>query len=186
TNVTNGQAGSITVNNGVGILISNLSPTAITTGASTISGQVVNQGTITAKTGIQVVGSAITGGITNSGSITGTHAAIDLTGESAATTVNQTAGTINGNILLSPLGDTVNVTGGTLSNIIGPGSSGTVNFAPSSGSFSYAGTISGVSAVNINSGIVTFTSANTYGGATNVNAGGTLVASHATAGIIDV
>jgi len=174
TNVTNGPAGSITVNKGVGILVSNLSPTGITTGASTISGQVVNQGTIAAKTGIKVVGSTISGGIFNTGSIMGTTAAIDLTAEATATTVNQAAGTISGNILLSGLGDIVNITGGTLSNIVGPGSSGTVNFAPSSGSFTYASTISGVAAVNINSGLVSFTGTNTYTGVTNVNGGATL------------
>ena len=156
TDVTNGQNGIINVTKGVGILVSNVSPTLLTTGATTISGKVFSQGTITAKTGIQVVGSTITGGISNTGNITGATAAIDLTAEAGATTINQQAGTITGNILLSTLADTVNVTGGAINgNIVGQGSSNTVNFTLGAGNtFTYANSITGVNAVNVNSGTV--------------------------------
>ena len=96
----------------------------------------------------------MTGGITNIGNITGSSAAIDLTGEGAATMINQQGGTITGAILLSGLGDTVNVTGGAIAgNITGTGASGTVNFALGAGNtFTYSNAISGVAAVNVNSG----------------------------------
>src|SRR5262249_27995853 len=76
--VTNSQTGTIQVTKGVGILVTNVTPTFHGVGATTISGRVINQGTIAAKTGIQVIGSTIAGGIINTGNITGTRAAIDL------------------------------------------------------------------------------------------------------------
>src|SRR5580704_19416112 len=123
--------------------------------SSTVTGSISNTGTITAATGIKVAGgSTVTGGITNSGNITGSTSAIDVSGEGATTTINQQAGTIGGAILLSSLGDTVNVTGGVINgNITGTGSSGTVNFALGGGNiFTYTNAITGVSAVNVNSG----------------------------------
>jgi uncharacterized protein with beta-barrel porin domain len=170
--VTNTTAGNIQVGNGVGILVTNVTPAG--TGPTTISGQVVNQGNIFAKTGIQIVGSTITGGIINTGNITGTTTAIDLVKEATATTFTQAGGSITGDILLSPLGDTVNITGGAIAgNIKGTGT-GTVNFAPVVGVFSYDNVISGVGAVNVNSGFVALSGTNTYTGVTNVNGGGVL------------
>jgi uncharacterized protein with beta-barrel porin domain len=161
--------GTITAK-GAGILVGS---TAQAAGASSVTGGVTNSGSITGKTGILVNGHAtVAGGITNTGSITGTSAAIDLTGEGAASVINQQAGTITGNILLSALADTVNITGGSISgNIVGQGSSNTVNFALGAGTFTYAGIISGVNAVNLNSGTVSLTGTNTYAGATTVNGG---------------
>jgi uncharacterized protein with beta-barrel porin domain len=166
--VTN-NGGTITAKN-VGILVGS---TAQASGASSITGGVTNSGTISGKTGILVTGGAtVAGGITNSGSLTGTTAAIDLTGEGAATTINQQAGTITGNILLSALADTVNITGGAISgNIVGQGSTNTVNFALGAGTFTYSNVISGVNAVNVNSGTVQLTGTNTYTGTTTVNGG---------------
>jgi uncharacterized protein with beta-barrel porin domain len=154
-NITNSAAGHINVAAGIGIYLTS----STTPGGTSIGGGIVNQGSISAKTGIVVGGlSTVTGGITNTGNITGSGGtAIDLItsfgGEGAATTINQEAGTITGNILLSSLGDTVNVTGGAIAgNIVGTGASGTVNFALGAGTFSYANAISGVAAVNVNSG----------------------------------
>src|SRR3984957_8451580 len=171
-NITNTSTGQINAQT-VGILIN-----ASGFGGATITGGVLNQGSITAVTGIMVSGGAtVAGGITNSGSITGTGGtAIDVTGEGAAMTINQQAGTITGNILLSALADTVNITGGALSgNIVGQGSSNTVNFAPGAGNtFTYANAITGVNAVNVNSGILNLTGsiASTL---TTVNSGGELM-----------
>jgi len=170
--VTN-NGGTITAK-GVGILVGS---TAQAAGASSITGGVTNSGTISGKTGILVNGGAtVAGGITNSGRISGTSAAIDLTGEGAASVINQQAGTITGNILLSVLADTVNVTGGAISgNIVGQGTTNTVNFALGAGNtFTYSNAISGVNAVNVNSGILNLTGsiASTL---TTVNSGGELM-----------
>jgi len=176
--VTNTSTGVINSANGVGILISNQTPIRLAGTVSTLTGGITNQGSITAKTGIVIGGaSTVSGGITNSGNISGTGGtAIDLAtvngGEGAATTINQQGGTITGNILLSTFADTVNITGGAISgNIVGQGSSNTVNFALGAGTFTYSNTISGVHAVNVNSGTVSLTGTNTYTGATTVNGG---------------
>jgi hypothetical protein len=156
-----------------GVNLIGASPSAVT-----IPGGILNSGSIVASTGILVGGgSDISGGITNSGSITGSRAAIDVTGEGAATTINQAGGTINGPILLSALGDTVNISGGTVAgNIVGPGASGTINFALGAGNtFTYAAPFgfSGVNQVNINSGSVVLDGVNSAS-AIAVNSGGTL------------
>jgi uncharacterized protein with beta-barrel porin domain len=174
--VVNTATGNIKATQGAGILLTNTTPSTVNAGASSISGGIVNQGTITAKTGIMVTAlGTVAGGISNSGSITGSRAAIDVTGEGMATTINQQAGTISGAILLSTLADTVNITGGTISgDIVGQGSSNTVNFAPGAGNtFTYSNAISGVNAVNVNSGILDLTGsiASTL---TTVNSGGVL------------
>ena len=172
-NVTNAVGGNITANQGAGILLTNTTPSTVNAGPASVGGSIINQGTISAKTGIMVTGgSTVAGGITNSGNISGSRAAIDLTGEGAAMTINQQGGTITGAILLSALADTVNITGGAISgNIVGQGSSNTVNFALGAGTFTYSNTISGVHAVNVNSGTVSLTGTNTYTGVTNVNGG---------------
>ncbi len=180
--IANTSTGAIKSANGVGILVSNQTPIRLSGFASTLTGGLTNQGSITAKTGIVVGGSStVVGGITNSGTITGTGGtAIDLAtvngGEGAATTINQQAGTITGNILLSALADTVNITGGSIAgNIVGQGTTNTVNFAPGAGNtFTYSNAISGVNAVNVNSGILNLTGsiASTL---TTVNSGGELM-----------
>jgi uncharacterized protein with beta-barrel porin domain len=179
--IANTSTGAINSANGVGILVTNQTPIRLSGFASTLTGGIINQGSITAKTGIVVGGaSTVTGGITNSGSISGTGGtAIDLAtvngGEGAATTINQQGGTITGKILLSALADTVNVTGGAIvGDIVGQGTSDTVNFALGAGNvFTYSNAITGVNAVNVNSGILNLTGsiASTL---TTVNAGGEL------------
>src|SRR5215831_1858807 len=97
-------------------LISAGGPAIFLDGGHAITGSINNSGTITGNTGIFARGGFIQGGITNTGNITaisGTPRAIDLLFEGAATTINQRAGTITGDIRLSPLGDTLNITGGT-------------------------------------------------------------------------
>ena len=156
--ITNATGGVIHAANAAGILITNATPGGSQpAGAASVSGSVVNQGTITAATGIMVTGGSTVGGISNTGSLTGTTAAIDVTGEGAATTISQGGGTISGNILLSALGDTVNVTGGMINgNIIGQGADNNFNFALGAGTFTYAAPFgfSGINQVNINSGTV--------------------------------
>src|SRR5262249_41702734 len=149
---------------------------------TTMQGGITNSGTISASVfnaGILVLsGSAIQGGITNTGDLTGVTAAIDVRGERAATTINQRAGTIRGDILRSTTGlnDTVNVTGGTINgNIVGQGA-GTVNFAPGAGNtFTYAASFgfSNVNQVNVNSGTVLLNGDNNSANAVAVNSGGT-------------
>ena len=100
---------------------------AVTTGTvvSGVSGAagISNTGTISAtgKTaiGIQLqANSTITGGITNTGTITGATAAIDLSQATVATTITQQGGALNGNVNLSPNGDTFNFTGGVLNGTL--------------------------------------------------------------------
>ncbi len=194
--ITNAASGTITATKGAGILLSNTGTVTFTSGVaytvnggpSSVAGGIANLGSINAKTGIMVTGgSAVAGGITNSGNITGSRAAIDLTGEGLATTVNQMAGTITGNILLSGLGDTVNVTGGAISgNITATGASGTVNFALGSGNtFSYANAISGVAAVNVNSGTL-FDNSSITATTVSVNGGALAPGQPGTAGTLNV
>jgi uncharacterized protein YhjY with autotransporter beta-barrel domain len=191
--------GAITGNNGisagapspngvstfVGGITNNGSVTASSIGIRLVNvpnfiGDVVNNGSLVAATGIQVLGGvtfAAGNAIINSGTITGSTSAIDLTGESAPMTIDQRAGVITGPILLSALGDTVNVTGGTINgNIVGPGASGTINFSPGAGNtFTYAATFgfSGVAQANFNSGTVLLNGVNSASAAA-VNSGGTL------------
>src|SRR5262249_45964955 len=133
---------------------------------TTMQGGITNSGTISgggsgfSNVGILVLsGSAIQGGITNTGDLTCVAAAIDVRKESARTRINQRAGTLTGNILLSTTGlnDTVNVTGGTINgNIVGQGA-GTVNFElPAGNTFTYAAPFgfSNIAEANINSGTV--------------------------------
>ena len=128
---------------------------------STFSGGITNSGTITAgQTGIRVLGGAtFSGAIANTGNITGTTAAIDVSAAPNAMTIDQIAGTITGAIKLSPFADMLNISGGVINgNIVGLGSSDSVNFVLGTGGmFTYANTISGVSAVNVNSGTVLLT-----------------------------
>jgi hypothetical protein len=156
--ITNSSTISVSGGNiNVGISVAKSSGANFAPPSSSIAGGIVNQGTITAGTGILVSGgSTVTGGITNSGNLTGIHAAIDLTGEGSATMISQTAGTITGAIKLSANADILTVTGGAIAgNIVGEGSSDTVDFALGAGNtFSYSNTISGVNAVNANTGTV--------------------------------
>jgi len=161
TGIANSATGTIAATNGAGILLSNTGKflfsagTAFTSsgGPSSVKGGISNQGTIVAKTGIMVTGGSTVDAISNSGTITASRAAIDVSGEGAATTINQQGGTINGAILLSTLGDTVNVSGGAINgNITGQAFTGTVNFGLGTGTFAYSDAITNVSAINVNSG----------------------------------
>jgi uncharacterized protein with beta-barrel porin domain len=145
---------------------------------STFAGAISNAGAISGANGI-VIGSGVTfaagSDIINSGSITGTTAAIDVSAATSPVTIDQQAGTINGAILLSASGDTLNIAGGIVNgDVVGQAASGTVNIAPGAGNaFVFANTIAGVAAVNVNSG--TFFDGGTISATSlNVNAGGTL------------
>jgi outer membrane autotransporter protein len=146
---------------------------------STFTGGITNSGTITAFTGIRVfAGVTFSGAIVNSGNITSTSnggAAIDVSSAPNAMTINQMAGTITGAIKLSHFADNLNISGGTINgNIVGAGTTNTVNFALGAGTFTYgsAFSITGVNLINVNSGLVILNGSNS---ATNVAVnGGTL------------
>jgi hypothetical protein len=157
--VSNGitNAGTISATQGAGILVAQYTTaTSVVVQSSVTSGGIVNQGTITAATGIAIADSTVNGAIVNSGNITGTTAAIDASGASTAVTIDQNGGTITGAIKLSANADILAVTGGAIAgNIVGEGSSDTVDFALGAGNtFTYSNTISGVNAVNANTGTV--------------------------------
>jgi uncharacterized protein with beta-barrel porin domain len=120
-------------------------------------GNIVNSGTITGKTGILLSPdiSTFSGAIINSGTITGqSNAAIDVGLNDVE--IDILGGAINGYILGN-----------------GTSSGDTVNFNLGNGTFAYSDTITGVQAVNINSGTLFDAGAITAAGVT-VNAGGAL------------
>ena len=75
-------------------------------------------------------------------------------------TIDQTGGLISGAVNLSShpgIVDVLNISGGTINgNIVGMGSSDTINFALGNGTFTYAAPFgfSGIDTVNVNSGTV--------------------------------
>jgi hypothetical protein len=168
---------SIVTNGGIVTVTDHISHTsAFSAQIQTFSGNISNSGTITAKTGI-LIGTGVTfapgSAIVNSGTISGSAAAIDATAATSPVTINQTGGLISGAIKLSANADVLNISGGTVKGgIIGAGTSDTVNFALGSGSYggNPAFAITGINALNINSGtIVLDASANS---ATNVTING--------------
>lgn len=150
---------------------------------STFSGGITNSGTITSVShGILVSGATFTGNISgtisgnvgiailsgltfaggsaivNSGTITGTGGtAIDVSGATSPVTIDHQAGLLSGAVNLSAFADQLNISGGTVNgNIVGQGSSNTVNFALGGGTFTYGSAFgfSGINQVNVNSGTV--------------------------------
>jgi uncharacterized protein with beta-barrel porin domain len=125
---------------------------------STFSGGITNTGVINASVGIELDTVLFTGGhVVNTGTIIGGVTAIDLTRAGNAITIDQNAGLISGQILLSRHGDTLNIRGGTINgNVVGQNAGDTINFALGSGTFSYAApySMSNVSEVDFNSGTV--------------------------------
>ena len=156
---------------------------------STFSGGITNAGHIDGtRTGIVVGASSfISGHIVNSGTIT-SPIAINLTAAGNAITIEQNAGLIAGNILLSPHGDTLNVAGGTINgNVVGQNAGDTVNFALGAGSFTYASpyAMTGLAQVNFNSGTAYVDGAITAT-AIAVNNGGTLAGTGTLTGPVTV
>jgi uncharacterized protein with beta-barrel porin domain len=172
-----------------------------------MNGDVINSGTISGNTGIIIDGGvsfAAGKGIINQGSITGIGGtAIDLRVATSAITVFQEAGSVTGAIRLSPNADVVNISGGVLNgNIIGQGTSNTVNFTPGAGNtFVYASPFgfSGVNQANVSSGTVVLDGSNsatsvavnsgatlagtgTVASAMSINAGGTFAPGDGTPG----
>ena len=146
---------------------------------ASFGGNISNSGTISGSTVGIYVGAGVTFGpgnaIVNTGTIIGGIDAIDLKYATSAITIDQMSGLISGAIKLSPNADVLNIFGGTIAgNIVGQGSSNTLNFNLGSGTFTYGAAygFSGVNQVNINSGSVVLNGANS---ATNVDVyGGTL------------
>ncbi|MBR0846284.1 autotransporter domain-containing protein [Bradyrhizobium diazoefficiens] len=161
--------GSIASTTGFGIAVTNV---------TSFSGGIANGGTITAKGGIFVGdGVNFAGPIVNTGNITGLGGtAIDVSTAPNAVTINQSAGTITGKIKLSQFADVLNIYGGAIAgDVFGQGLSNTVNFAPGAGhAFTYANAITGVNAVNVNSGMLLLQGTIDPATLTTVNAGAKL------------
>ena len=151
----------------------------IVVGATAFYGNVSNSGTITGgHTGIYICGCATFAGgaIVNTGVISASVNAINASGATSPITIDQNAGTITGNILLSAKADKLYINGGTINgNIVGQGVSDTVYFQLGAGNtFTYAAAygFSGINLVNIDSGTVVLNGLNS---ATTVDVnGGTL------------
>ncbi len=152
----------------------NASQYGILLGGAVISrfdGGITNSGSITAQFGIAFGAgiSTFSGAISNSGNITGTGGtAIDVHSARNAITINQSAGTITGAILLSTHGDVLNVSGGAIAgNIVGLGAADAINFALGANTFTYGAAygFSGINQVNVNSGTVVLNGTNS---ATNI------------------
>jgi outer membrane autotransporter protein len=159
--------------------------------AGTFLGGITNSGRITAQsgTGIIVQNVASFGGhIVNSGTISASGPAINLTGAGTAITIDQNAGLIAGNLLLSPNGDTLNVRGGTISgNVVGQNNGDTVNFALGGGSFTYSApfAMTGLSQVNFVSGTA-YVDGSITATTLNINSGGTAAGTGTLAGGVTV
>ncbi|HLH90190.1 MAG TPA: autotransporter domain-containing protein, partial [Xanthobacteraceae bacterium] len=158
---------------------------------STFSGGLTNSGhisTTSSGTGIIVgANSFVSGHIVNSGTISAA-VAINLGGAGNAITIDQNAGLIAGNILLSPFGDTLYIRGGMVNgNVLGQGNGDTVNFALGSGSFTYAApfAMTGLSQVNFNSGTA-FIDGSITATTLTVNSGGAAAGTGTLAGDVTV
>jgi len=95
----------------------------------------------------------------NAGTLTGTRGtAIEAFAATNTVSINQTAGVVNGAILLSTHDDMVNVSGGTINGDIRGQGNGTVDFnLPAGKTFTYAASSFGflnVDRADINSGSV--------------------------------
>ncbi|MBV9754543.1 MAG: hypothetical protein JO188_18635 [Hyphomicrobiales bacterium] len=155
--VASGAGTFTTLTNPLGAILPAVS---VTNGAS-VNGGIVNAGFIGApgnpgSTGILVSGGQLSQPIVNTGTIAGTVAAIDVSGASAATTITQSSGAIQGAIKLSANADVLTINGGTIAgDIIGEGTSDTVIIAPvgnPNDTFIYGNTISGISTINLGAG----------------------------------
>ncbi len=130
----------------------------------TFLGGITNTGMIAmAQSGIVVEATSFDGHVVNSGTISAATA-INLSNAQNAITIDQNAGLIAGDVLFSAFGDTLNVRGGTINgNITGQNAGDTINFALGAGNtFTYGAAFgfSNVSLVNVNSGIVVLDGAN--------------------------
>jgi uncharacterized protein with beta-barrel porin domain len=143
-------------------------------GVGTFQNGITNTGGIYAGSEAIVVSAGVFGGhIVNTGTISGGVNAIDLTNNGSAVTIDQNAGLISGNILLSPNGDTLNIRGGTINgNIIATAANGTINFDLGAGTFTYgpAFHFGNLTQVNVDSGVVILNGANNA--ATNIAVNG--------------
>ena len=185
--IVNTSSGSIAANNATGVAIL-VGGSAFSTG--TLQNGITNAGNISGFIGISIQDATLGAAIVNTGDITSPSngAAIDLapegsdpgdpSGANTAMTIDQNGGNITGNILLSTHGDTVNITGGAVDGIIdgqlssNGAAAGTVNFNLGSNTFDFGEGLSvaaDVAAININSGTVSFDTADVqvFGALTN-------------------
>ncbi len=152
-------------------------------GSTSAGGGITNAGTISGATAIKITGNVVFAAgsaIVNTGNITGTGGtAITAAADASAVTIDQNAGTITGNVLLSSHADVMTIAGGTVAgNIVGLGSSDTLNFSLGSGVTYTESTnnFTAINQVNVNSGTLVL---NNTDNATNVDvfSGGTLAGS---------
>ncbi len=160
-----------------GLITAGTDGAGIVVGATAFYGNVSNSGTISGgHTGIDICDCATFhgGAIVNSGTISANTNAINASIATSPITIDQVAGLISGDILLSTNADQLNIYGGTIAgNIVGQGLDN-ITFALGAGNtFTYGFNFTGIDAVNIDSGTVVLNgtdSATTV----NVNSGGTL------------
>ncbi len=167
--IFNSAGGTITSTSKVGIALNSIA----NFGSTSAGGGITNAGVISGKTGIKLTGDVVFAAgtaIVNTGVITGTGGtAIDASADSSAVFIDQNAGTISGNVLLSSHADQMTIGGGTvLGNIVGAGSTDTLNFSLGSGVTYTESTynFTGINQVNVNSGTLLL---NNTDGANNVD-----------------
>ena len=172
-------SGSIVNSAGGAIMSTSITKNGIELNDVTNIGGITNAGTIGGAIGIKLengVTFAVGGAIINTGLVTGTGGtAIDASGDDSFVVIDQNAGTISGNVLLSSHADTLNLTGGTIvGNIVGQNATGsTLNFSLG-GAVTYtdSNTFTGLDQVNLQSGTVLLdgtdsaTNIDVYSGAT--------------------
>jgi fibronectin-binding autotransporter adhesin len=172
TSVSNFSGG---LNNNGTVAATNLGSGIFVNAVADFSGGIQNGGTIIGTDGIGVcVDTTFMGAIVNSGTVNAMNAAINIAPNTIAINQTQTAGALNGDVVLSPFADVLTVSGCAINgDIVGQGPN-IVNFALGDGSFTYGPTyaISAVDQINVNSGFVTLNGVNDADNVT-VN-GGTL------------
>ena len=128
--------------------------------STSAGGGITNAGTISGATGIKISGNVVFAAgtaIVNTGNITGTGGtAITAAADASSVVIDQNAGKITGNVLLSSHADVMTIAGGTVvGNITGAGSSDTLNFSlASSATYTDSNNFTGLNQVNITSGTV--------------------------------
>ena len=173
-------SGSIVNGAGGAIISTSITKNGIELNDVTNLGGITNAGTISGAIGIKLengVTFAVGGAIINTGLIAGTGGtAIDASGDDSFVVIDQNAGTINGNVLLSSHADQMTIAGGTvLGDIIGQNAAGSTLSFSLGGAVTYTdtNTFSGLDQVNIASGTVLLNGGTDSANAVDVLSGAT-------------
>jgi uncharacterized protein with beta-barrel porin domain len=163
--ISNGSAGLHV--NGVDLFVGNISNGGTVTGGhsgirvdaiTSFAGSIINSNFISSQTGIKIGPDVIGAVVVNTGTVVGTVAAIDTSLNTSPAAIDQQGGLLSGKIMLSTNADVLNVSGGSIAgNIVGAGSSNTIDFGLGAGNtFTYGSTFSltGINQVNVTSGTV--------------------------------